>query len=239
MAETLRIHLLSGPRNISTALMYSFAQRADTTVVDEPLYAHYLKVTGVDHPGRDEVLADQENNGQQVVDKEIMAGWPRPVVFFKHIAKHIIDLDPAFLLDGKVLFLIREPDQMLSSFINQVPNPTLQETALKEQWELAEWLQAQGQRPLVLDSKSVLLQPEETMTSLCAALGIAYEPAMLHWEAGARPEDGIWAPYWYSNVHKSTGFGTYKRKEVTIEERLQPLLAQCNDYYQRLAQFAL
>ena len=155
MAETLRIHLLSGPRNISTALMYSFAQRADTTVVDEPLYAHYLKVTGLDHPGRDEVLAVQENDGQQVVDKEVMAGWPRPVVFFKHIAKQFIDIDPAFLLDGKVLFLIREPDQMLSSFIEQVPNPTLQETALKEQWELAEWLQAQGQRPLVLDSKTL------------------------------------------------------------------------------------
>ncbi|CAE7598873.1 unnamed protein product [Symbiodinium natans] len=234
MAETLRIHLLSGPRNISTALMYSFAQRADTTVVDEPLYAHYLKVTGLDHPGRDEVLAVQENDGQQVVDKEVMAGWPRPVVFFKHIAKQFIDIDPAFLLDGKVLFLIREPDQMLSSFIEQVPNPTLQETALKEQWELAEWLQAQGQRPL-----SLLLQPEETMTRLCAALGISFDPAMLHWEAGARPEDGIWAPYWYSNVHKSTGFGNYKRKEVTIEERLQPLLAQCKDYYQRLAQFSL
>lgn len=237
--ESLGIHLLSGPRNISTALMYSFAQRTDTQVVDEPLYAHYLSVTGVEHPGHEEVLASLDQDGARVVRQMLTTDWEKPVVFFKHIAKHVIALPIDFLLEGRVLFLIREPDQMLSSLINQLPEPNLQETALKEQWELARWLGSQGRSPLVVDSKQILLEPETTLTRLCEALGIAFEPAMLSWEAGPRPEDGVWAPHWYHNVHQSTGFGTYKRKEVQLPDHLQPLLAECNAYYQKLSELTI
>ena len=59
------ICLWSGPRNVSTALMYSFAQLDDIDVVDEPLYAHYLRGSGRDHPGRDDVLASQEADGER------------------------------------------------------------------------------------------------------------------------------------------------------------------------------
>lgn len=237
-ASTLRIHLLSGPRNISTALMYSFAQRADTRVVDEPLYAHYLRVTGIEHPGREETLASQENDGQKVVDEQLLGDWDRPVVFFKHIAKHVIELDKRFLLNGKVLFLIREPDQMLTSWIRQMPNPTLQETALQDQWELAQWLESQGKRPLVVDSKTILQDPETRIRQLCEGLGIPFAPQMLHWEAGARPEDGVWAPHWYDAVHQSTGFAPYKRKEAQVPERLNELLQESQKYYDLLNRYA-
>ena len=237
--STLRIHLLSGPRNISTAMMYSFAQRSDTRVVDEPLYAHYLRVTGIAHPGREETLASQENDGQKVVEQELLGDWDRPVVFFKHIAKHVTALDRDFLLQGKVLFLIREPDQMLTSWIKQMPNPTLQETALQDQWELAQWLESKGQQPLVVDSKTILQDPKNQLTKLCDALGIPFDEHMLHWEAGARPEDGVWAPYWYDAVHQSTGFAPYKRKEAQVPERLHALLQESNNYYELLNRYAL
>ncbi len=61
------ISLWSGPRNVSTALMYSFARRGDTRVVDEPLYGHFLHVTGTTHTGRDAVLAAANCDGNAVM----------------------------------------------------------------------------------------------------------------------------------------------------------------------------
>ena len=219
--------------------MYSFAQRPDTVVVDEPLYAHYLAVTRVDHPGKDEVLETMDNYGDRVVEQVILGPQPKPVVFFKHIAKHLVSLNIDFLLQTRNLFLIREPDQMLTSLVQQLPKPTLQETALKEQWELYSFLQQQGKNPVVVDSKDILLDPKKVLGKVCEQLGIPFHEEMLAWEAGPRPEDGVWAKYWYNSVHQSTGFATYKRKHVPVREDLLPLLETCQEYYDQLYKEAI
>ena len=231
-----RICIWSGPRNISTALMYSFAQRSDTTVVDEPLYAHYLTSTNARkyHPRADEVIATQENDGTKVVENVILGDYETPVVFLKHMTHHLVDLDWSFMKDTLNVILTREPGAMLTSFIKQIPNPTIRDTGYPQHLELKKYLEEQGQTPIVVDSKEVLMNPQQKLTELCHHLGIPFENAMLEWEAGARPEDGSWAKYWYHNVHSSTGFQPYQPKEVELPAHLANLLEEAEGYYSEL-----
>lgn len=237
--ETLRIQLWSGPRNVSTALMYSFAQRADTRVVDEPLYAHYLRVSGAQHPGRDEVLRAQDSDGERVVRDVILGPCDRPVLFLKQMAHHLVELDRAFLRQTVNVLLVRDPLEMLPSLVNQIREPTLRDTAYAMQTELYDELHRIGQDPVVLDARQVLLDPRGVLSELCRRVGIAFDPAMLRWKPGARSEDGVWAPHWYQNVHLSTGFQPYHAKQAPLTRRLKPLLEQCRPHYERLAALAI
>ncbi len=236
-----KICLWSGPRNISTALMYSFAQRNDCQVFDEPLYAHYLSKTPARayHPGADEVIAEMENDGEKVVRDLILEFDAKPVGFFKHMTHHLFNLNLVFLSDTINVLLTRDPFDMLPSYAAWVEKPTLQDVDYKQHIELLEYLQSLGQNPVVLDSKQILLNPKKVLNELCKRIGIDFQESMLSWQAGARVEDGSWAKYWYKSVHESTGFGKYVQKSEPFPDSLKPLLAECNPYYEQLSQLAI
>lgn len=236
---TLRVNVWSGPRNVSTALMYSFAQRPDTRVVDEPLYAHYLRVTGIEHPGRDEVLAAQDGDGERVVRELILAEHRLPVVFFKQMAHHLVELDRGFLLQCANVLLIRDPAEVLTSLVRQLPQPRLTDLGLALQLEVVDALSAAGQEPPVLDAKELLLDPEGVLRRLCECLGIAFSPRMLSWPAGPRPEDGVWAKYWYQGLHRSTGFAPYRPKDEPPPAHVLPVLEEARPFYDALYARAL
>ena len=234
------ICLWSGPRNVSTALMYSFAQRADTIVVDEPLYGHFLRVTGTIHPGRDEVLATVNTDGDAAM-RDLLATRPdnsRRILFMKQMAHHLVEVDRGFLRHTSNVFLVRDPQEMLPSLTIQMPHAKLADTGLKMQWELFEDLQSLGQDPAIIDSRELLLDPPLVLQSLCRHLDIPYTSDMLSWPAGPREEDGVWAPHWYHNLHKSTGFAPYVAKGV-FPEHLEPLLAECRPWYEKLYAHAI
>lgn len=240
-SDTLRISMWSGPRNISTALMYSFAQRPDTLVMDEPLYAHYLAHSDARHyhPGAEEVLASQENDGEKVIRELILGSCPKPVLFLKNMTHHLVQLDWNFLLQLRNVLLIRHPRQVIISYAKNVPNPTLQDVGYAAQVELLHYLQERGQQVWVLDSNEVLKNPRQVLSILCERLGLAFDERMLTWPAGARPEDGVWAKYWYANVHRSTGFQPYRPRHDLFPARLQPLLDACLPLYEELASLAI
>lgn len=231
--------LWSGPRNISTALMYSFAERDDTTVVDEPLYGHFLRVSGAAHPGRDEVIAAVNCDGRQVVDELLSESSGSPeVLFVKLMAHHFVDLDDQFLKRTLNIFLIRDPKEMLPSLTIQLPRAKLEDTGLKMQWQLFKMLDDCGQTPAVIDSRELLLDPAGVLRKLCDSLEIEYTDNMLTWQSGPRKEDGVWAPYWYHAVHKSTGFSNYVAKK-DFPAHLEPLLAECKPWYDKLYKRAI
>ncbi len=231
---TLRVNCWSGPRNISTALMYSFRQRADTTVLDEPLYAHYLRVTGRDHPGAAEVLADQSPDGDTVVRDLILGPVDTPVLFCKQMAHHLVELDRSFLGSCRNVLLTRHPADMLRSLAVQLPDAGLADTGLENLVSILDAATATGEHPVVIDSRTLLDDPRATLTVVCNRLGLEFDEAMLAWPAGPKPEDGVWAGHWYENVHQSTGFEAPRPSSHPWPSRLDAVLEAAMPLYERL-----
>lgn len=235
----IRVNLWSGPRNVSTAMMYSFAQRPDTRVVDEPLYAHYLYQTGIIHPGREAILAAQSVDGREVIREVILGQYDRPIVFFKQMTHHLLDLPVDFMARTKNILLIRDPVRVLTSYQKVIEMPRLDDIGIRQAAELHRMLTQQGWHVAVLDSADLLLDPSKILQLLCSDLDIPFHEQMLQWEAGPRPEDGIWAQYWYDNVHQSTGFGIQQASEITLNPALQALAQEALPYYEYLKPFAI
>jgi hypothetical protein len=230
--EPVRVAMWSGPRNISTALLRSFGARPDTLVVDEPLYAHYLAATGIDHPGRDAVMASQPTRWEDVA--AALTG-PLPagtgVYYQKHMAHHLL---PGIGRDwvGRLrnAFLIRDPRYVVASYAKVRGAPTLADLGYAQQVEI---FRAYGGP--VVEAADLLRDPPRVLARLCAALGIAYDPVMLSWPPGRRTTDGVWASHWYAAVEASTGFAPYDPKPVEVPAHLRPLVDEARPYYEELA----
>ncbi|MEC7860407.1 MAG: sulfotransferase family protein [Pseudomonadota bacterium] len=229
----------SGPRNVSTAFMYSFAQREDTIVVDEPLYGHYLRISGAKHPGHHEIMQKINCDGNEVM--EILMAQKSPhhkILFLKQMSHHLQRINRDFLLETDNIFLIRDPKEVLPSLTKQLPNASIGDTGLDLQWQLFQELCSAGKSPVVIDSKELLINPKNILIQLCEHLSIPFFKEMLSWEPGPIKEDGMWAKYWYQEVHRSNGFIPYKPKpDLSVE--LLSLFNECRPYYDNLFEHAL
>lgn len=232
------IHVISSPRNISTALMYSFAQRNDTNVVDEPFYAVYFLKTGIVHPGRDEVLHHQPNKEEDVLTN-LFTTPSKPIFFIKNMAHHLEVLDNFPLDKCFNIFLIRNPKQIIASYAQVIEKPAMRDIGIEYQFNVFEKMKVNRKNTVVLDSGLLLQNPESVLKKLCEVLEIPFEDAMLHWPAGPKPYDGVWAPHWYANVHTSTGFEKQQTSVRPLPEHLIPLYNEANKYYEKLLPFAL
>ena len=228
----------SGPRNISTALMRSWESRSDTFVIDEPFYAHYLSVTNVDHPGRDEIIQNGETD-QSVVSKGLISDIDDScsIYFQKHMTHHMIpSVGREWMKDVVNCFLIRDPKDMILSYTKVNSNLSMHLLGLEEQYELFEYVtKINGRAPPVVDSKDILLDPRETLRLLCEKIGVVFSEEMLSWSKGVRDTDGIWAKYWYDNVINSTGFNTYTEKNEVIRDEYLQLYEDCLKIYEKLS----
>ena len=225
----------SGPRTVSTAMMRAWENRPNTVVFDEPLYAYYLASTGLDHPGRDDVIASQPTSWQAVLSS--LAEDPLPpgvtIGYAKHMTHHVLpSVDLAAFAPFLHAFLIRDPRSLLASYARVRSAPTLSDLGLRQQ----AWLFEEFGGP-VIDSADLLAAPEAGLRGLCAALGVPFSASMLAWPAGPRSTDGVWAPYWYDSVWRSTGFIPVRPgPPAELAPSLEPLLEQCLPYYRRLSE---
>ncbi|PSC69247.1 aminotransferase class IV [Micractinium conductrix] len=245
--DPLSIHCWSGPRCVSTSLMYAWAQRSDTQVLDEPLYAHFLTLTGAERPYTQLVLQSQDSDGRRVVQEQLLAPRRKPVLYAKHMAKHRVGLGPELLRRARHVLLVREPAAVIQSF-SEVLEPTLTETCYPALLELYSELRVLGRPPPVVLSDDLVRDPEGMLRALCAALELPFDPAMLSWPAGSKPYDGVWAPWWYKGTHSSTGFerdGPHNgespaaRPPRPLPDHLKPLLEECRPLYALLRRRAL
>jgi hypothetical protein len=207
---TVRIAMWSGPRNISTAMMRSFSSRADCAVTDEPFYGAFLKTTGEPHPAAVETMAAMDCDWQSVA-ATMRGAIPdgKGIWYQKHMPHHMVgDVDILDFPDHAHAFLIRDPNLVVASYEakNDLREPQFLGFAQLVDYH-ARISNRLGRAAPVVDSNAILADPEGQLSALCAALGIAWDPAMLHWPAGPHPADGAWAPHWYNAVWKSTGFG--------------------------------
>lgn len=228
----------SGPRNISTAMMRAWGSRPDTFVTDEPFYPNYLRQTGIDHPGREEVIDSDGRSWEEV------AAWligPVPegytIWYQKHMTHHILDGMLDDWLDSiDHAFLIRDPALVIRSFAKVVEEPTLADIGLERQLLIFEEVaRRSGKLPPVLDCDDILRNPRRILRLLCEALEVPWSGRMLAWEPGPRATDGVWARYWYSNVEESTGFQPWTLRDTTLSGPLLELEREARPYYEKLA----
>ena len=230
-----KICLWSCPRNVSTALMYSFRSRLDTIVFDEPLYAHYLKVTNSNHPAREEVLDTQEKNGEKVVKDIILKDYPKHS-FFKLMTHFLVDIDKSFLYSVINVIFIRNPKEIIHSYSKVISGPKMKDIGVKMQYELYHELKDAGKELIVLDSKYLLQNPKKILSKLCDKIGIPFNNNMLEWTKGPKKEDGTWAKYWYQNIHNSTTFLPYEEKKILLRKEEETLYKECLPFYNFLTE---
>jgi len=228
----------SGPRNLSTAMMYAFGNRADCAVVDEPFYAAYLADTGLKHPMRDEILRSQPKDPTVVADW-LVTDMPegKPVFYQKHMTQHMRTVMPRrWMADVTNVFLLRHPARVVASFAAKYDAITETDIGFLQQAELYDHICQMGQKPVVIDSYDIRQDPEGMLRKLCDALGLAWDPAMLHWPSGGHRSDGVWAPHWYGAVHNSTGFAGPEGGLPQLEGRLAELVELVLPSYEAMAE---
>ena len=211
------IAMWSGPRNLSTAMMRSFENRKDTVVFDEPFYAHYLSVTELNHPGRDQILDFQSTNWDEVVEKCRNTSFQKESLCYqKHMAQHNLQgFDISWIKDVQNCILIRDPKCVIASYGKKLHIQDERHLGYIQQADIIEFLEKEnGITPPIIDADDILKNPESMMKKLCKALDITFYPSMLQWPSGARSSDGVWGVYWYEGVYDSTGFKPYTKKEI-------------------------
>ena len=235
---TLRIAMWSGPRNISTAMMRAWENRPDCAVSDEPLYAAYLAMSGADHPGRDEVIAAGETDWRRVAEALLgPAPAGKPVWYQKHMSHHLLPgMDRAWIRQLHNIFLIRDPAEVVASYLRSRDRVEPADIGLLQQAELFDELAAaQGREPTVIDAGDFLADPEAHLRALCAELGLEFTGRMLHWPPGPRASDGVWAPHWYAAVWRSTGFGPPPaRPAPVLDGQARAVAEACRPAYEKL-----
>ncbi len=240
MAERINLAMWSGPRNLSTALMRSFGNREDVIeVIDEPFYASYLKESNKKHPMYKEVLDSQESNWKMVV-KNCLREDGMGICYQKHMVQHILpNFEKKWILKCLNCFLIREPKEVISSFLNKWPEADFEDFGFLDQINLFHYIKNEsGMPPVVIDASNLRDSPETYLPRLCSKLNISWDPKMLQWDAGLKPYDGIWASYWYPSVNSSTGF----KKNIQQKEFSDTVLnfaAMAKDSYHELLTYKI
>lgn len=242
-----RIAMWSGPRNISTAMLRSWENRKDTTVIDEPLYGPYLHKTQKKHPMFNEIIENQGKDEQSIIKHLCNDDLPdnKSIYYQKHMCHHILDdLDLSWIKKFTNVFLIRDPRYVLSSYVRKHDNPTPKDLGCPQQLRLFNYVrdncqENKEQAPIVMDSKDILKNPRDMMALLCEKLGVTFDKNMLSWPKGYRNSDGIWATHWYNRVIESTGFSKYSPKLLTLTKQQEVIADKCMPYYIELLNHAL
>lgn len=228
----------SGPRNLSTAMMYAFGARDDCAVLDEPFYAVFLKATGLDHPFRQEVLATMDSDSEKVIARCLGPVPESKKVFYqKHMTQHMVKgVDRSWIRGMTNVFLIRHPARVIASYAVKRENPTLEDIGFVQQYEIFDSLcQNSGTAPPVMDSAEIRKDPAAQLAALCAAIDLPFQPAMLNWPKGGHKSDGIWAPHWYASVWNSTGFAEPEGPLPEVPDALMPVLEAALPIYEKLS----
>jgi hypothetical protein len=223
-------------------MMRAWGNRPDTVVIDEPFYAYYLKTTGKNHPGADEVIAAGEIDWRKIV-AHLTGPIPndKRIFFQKQITHHFLtEIDREWLGAVTNCFLIRDPREVIASYVKKREDPTLEDLGFTQQVEIFNFVRNRSNSiPPVVDAKDVLENPERMLRLLCDALGADFNKSMLSWPPGLRDTDGVWARHWYTEVAKTTSFQPYRSTQDEVPDRLREIYEHCRECYQKLYRFRL
>lgn len=241
--KPLRIAMWSGPRNISTAMMRSWENRADTMVVDEPLYGPYLHHSGKKHAAYQEIIKTQGKQYQPIINQLTNDSIPKAykIYYQKHMTHHILpNLDLSWVKKLTNVFLIRDPQYVLQSYLKKEPQATPEDLGYPQLVQIFNLVKKEtGINPPVFDSKDILMNPQSMMKKMCECLQVEFDDNMMHWPKGYRDSDGIWASHWYNRVIESTGFSSYQPKTIKLSHEEKKIANACEPYYEELLAYKI
>jgi hypothetical protein len=232
----MKIAMWSGPRNLSTAMMYSFAARGDCAVWDEPFYAAFLAASGSAHPMADAVMAAHDTDPARVAEA---CAAPPPGehvhLYMKHMPHHMLPAFPLDWAEGCVhAHLIRHPARVLASYAAKHEHVSYEEIGFAQQEAFFERFPGP-----VIDSADIRRDPAGMLQRLCAEIGLPFTDRMLSWPAGPKPFDGAWGTHWYNAVHRSTGFAEAEGPLPPVAPEHAGLHARALPVYEALAARAI
>jgi len=236
----MNIAMWSGPRNLSTAMMRSFANRSDTQhVLDEPLYASYLHRTKKNHAMYDEVISSQEIDYSIVT--QACANNTHHICFQKHMVQHIdFDQENDWILGLNNFFLIRKPELVIPSFLIKFPDGDFEDLGFKQQIDIFNYIKHQTNKtPVVVDATDIRNNPTKLLPRLCKKLSIEWEDTMLSWKPGLKKYDGVWAKHWYHSVEKSDSFKPEETSKASLSYKAKQLVEQASIYYQQISKYKI
>ena len=236
----MNIFMWSGPRNLSTALLRSFENRNDTNVWDEPFYAYYLNETKKNHPMAKEIINKFETDVKKIIELVTQKNINKKIFFQKHMTHHILEYTPTdWVKNGHNCFLIRNPKEVISSFLEKWPEASFEDFGFTDQFNLFNFIKNEiGESPAVIDASDLRNYPEKYLKILCKKIKIPWDPRMLQWEPGLRAYDGVWASHWYPSVQSSTGFNKNSSKRIFTNEVLN-IAAQAEELYSELSRYKI
>ena len=204
----MKIACWSGPRNISTALMRSWSSRNDTFVSDEPLYAHYLKKTGFNHPMRKKIINNYPTNFNNIINT-LTSNIPnnKKIWYQKHMAHHLLNAeDLSWIKNFKNCILIRHPKFVINSYIKKNVLNNVLDLGYPQQLSIIKFLQREKVQFYIIDTDYFLKNPKKNLLEWCDFLKIDFDQKMLSWPKGPHQCDGIWGEHWYGNINNSQNF---------------------------------
>ena len=230
----------SGPRNLSTALMRSFENREDTFVLDEPFYAYYLKKTGSNHPMRNDIIKHYPISQHKILKLITSKPKNKEIFYQKHMTHHIIKntkLD--WITKGYNCFLIRHPAKVINSYVKKNSLKSIDDIGFKKQFEIFNKIKKKKLNYTVINSDTILQNPNKTIKKLCKLLKIKFTKKMITWPRGNRFSDGIWSKVWYKNVERSNTFSKYKKEKINVPKKYMKIYEESLKYYNEMNQYTI
>jgi hypothetical protein len=234
-----RIAIWGGPRDISTLLLYSFHNRGDCTIIDEPLHGYYLGFTGQERVYRNAIIENMDINPTRIIETLQTSHVPSPYLCIKNIAHQIIGLQWDFLLQMKNIIVIQQPDSMIQSYSRHIPAIDMLDLSYEVQYQMILYLAEQGIEPIVILDTDLTQRPTDTLEKLCEALKIPFNMKMLSWKPGKKPFEGLWSEHWYQTIHQAESFNDYQYAKVTLPQEFHFLEVKARPLYEKLMRYSL
>jgi hypothetical protein len=241
--KATRIAMWSTPRSLSTALMRAWDNRQDTIVIDEPLNGVDIVLSGWEFDGMETTLSLYETDWKKAVAQLFQPLPKNKSIFYqKHLALHTThkEIDLNWILDLTNCFLIRNPKEVITSYLKKWPTID-RDLGFPQLQKLFKLVQSHtGTTPPVIDARDLQDQPRVTLEKLCERIGVPFSETMLSWDKGVKATDGPWKSRgWYDNVSNSTGFKPYKERNLAVPVEYQELYERCEEIYQELRAFKI
>ena len=229
----------SGPRNISTALLRSFSNRDDTIVYDEPFYSYYLKETKLNHPMKDEIIDFYPTKENEVI-KSILEN-KKGIYYQKHMTHHILDkTNIEWLKKGTNCFLIRHPSKVINSYIKKNTLQSITDIGFDQMFRLFKYVNKNiSKEIIVINSDTLLENPELYLKKLCQNLNIDFSTKMLKWPKGKTNDFGIWYKHWYHDIINSTEFAITKNIIKDVPKNYEKIYMESLNIYDHMNQYSI